>query len=137
MSGSFLNIRFTKRILVAVGWVTAFFVQAIIRHYVLGHSLSGALLPLTGVTLVLFTFYMVTDPATTPLMPRSQFVFGASVALVYGLLVSLHVVFGFFFALATVSLVRGVTLYAQNYVKTTADQRVAAQGALVVAREKA
>ncbi len=137
VSGSFLNIRFTKRIFVALGWVTAFFAQAVIRHYILGHSLSGALLPLTGVTLVLFTFYMVTDPATTPAMPRAQLVFGASVALVYGLLVSLHVVFGFFFALATVSLVRGATLYARNYLKTTADQRVAAPGGLVVAREKA
>ena len=122
---------------VVLGWVGGFFVQAVVRHYVTGAPLTAALLPMTGVAFVLFTFYMVTDPATTPLMPRAQFVFGASVALVYGLLVSLHVVFGFFFALATVSLVRGVTLYAQNYVKATADQRVAAQGALVVAREKA
>jgi Na+-translocating ferredoxin:NAD+ oxidoreductase RnfD subunit len=136
-SGSFLNIRFTKRIFVALGWVTGFFAQAVIRHYVFGHSLLGALLPLTGVTLVLFTFYMVTDPATTPCMSRGQFVFGASVAATYGLLVSMHIVFGFFFALATVSLVRGATLYAQNYLTHTADQGFAAQAALVVAREMA
>jgi hypothetical protein len=55
----------------------------------------------------------------------------------YGLLVSLHIVFGFFFALAAVSLVRGATLYAQNYLKNTADQGIAAQAALVVAREMA
>src|SRR5437016_6118425 len=67
-SGSFLNIKFTKRIFVAVGWVTGFFAQAVFRHYAFGSSLTGALLPLTGVTLVLFTFYMVTDPATTPCM---------------------------------------------------------------------
>jgi hypothetical protein len=137
VSGSFLNIKFTKRICVALGWVTGFFAQAVFRHYAFGSSLTGALLPLTGVTLVLFTFYMVTDPATTPCMPRGQFVFGASVAAMYGLLVSLHIVFGFFFALAAVSLVRGATLYAQNYLKNTADQGIAAQAALVVAREMA
>jgi len=136
-SGSFLNVKFTKRIFVALGWVTGFFAQAVIRHYAFGSSLTGALLPLTGVTLVLFTFYMVTDPATTPCMPRGQFVFGASVAAMYGLLVSLHIVFGFFFALAAVSLVRGATLYAQNYLKNTAEQGIAAQAALVVAREMA
>lgn len=136
-SGSFLNIKFTKRICVALGWVTGFFTQAVFRHYAFGSSLTGALLPLTGVTLVLFTFYMVTDPATTPCMPRGQFVFGASVAAAYGLLVTMHVVFGFFFALAAVSLVRGVTLYAQNYLKNTADQGIAAQAAMVLAREMA
>jgi hypothetical protein len=136
-SGSFLNIKFTKRICVALGWVTGFFVQAVFRHYAFGSSLTAALLPLTGVTLVLFTFYMVTDPATTPCMPRGQFVFGASVAATYGLLVSLHIVFGFFFALAGASLVRGATLYAQNYLKNTADQGIAAQAALVLAREMA
>jgi Na+-translocating ferredoxin:NAD+ oxidoreductase RnfD subunit len=136
-SGSFLNIKFTKRICVALGWITGFFAQAVFRHYAFGHSLTGALLPLTGVTLVLFTFYMVTDPATTPCMPRGQFVFGASVAAAYGLLVTMHVVFGFFFALSAVSLVRGVTLYAQNYLKNTADQSIAAQAAMVLAREMA
>ncbi|HEV3316303.1 MAG TPA: RnfABCDGE type electron transport complex subunit D [Candidatus Angelobacter sp.] len=136
-SGSFLNIKFTKRICVALGWVAGFFAQAVFRHYAFGSSLTAALLPLTGVTLVLFTFYMVTDPATTPCMPRGQFVFGASVAAAYGLLVSLHIVFGFFFALAGVSLVRGATLYAQNYLKNTADQGIAAQAALVLAREMA
>jgi Na+-translocating ferredoxin:NAD+ oxidoreductase RnfD subunit len=136
-SGSFLNIKFTRRIFVALGWVTGFFAQAVFRHYAFGNSLTGALLPLSGVTLVLFTFYMVTDPATTPCMPRGQFVFGASVAAAYGLLVSLHIVFGFFFALTAVSLVRGVTLYAQSYLKNTADQGIAAQAALVLAREMA
>ena len=137
VSGSFLNIKFTKRIFVALGWVIGFFAQAVFRHYAFGSSLTGALLPLTGVTLVLFTFYMVTDPATTPCMPRGQFVFGASVAATYGLLVSLHIVFGFFFALAAVSMVRGATLYAENYLTHTADQGIAAQAALVVAREMA
>jgi len=137
-SGSFLNIKFTRRICVALGWVTAFLAQAVFRHYAFGHAFTGALMPLTGVSLVLFTFYMVTDPATTPCMPRGQFMFGASVGAVYGLLVAAHIVFGFFFALTLVSLGRGTTLYVQSYLKDKkVDQGIAAHAATVLAREMA
>ncbi len=137
VSGSFLNIRFTKRISLVLGWVGGFLAQAIVRNLVFGTPLTAALLPMTGVAFVLFTFYMVTDPATTPCMPRGQFLFGALVAITYGFLVTAHVVFGFFFALTLVSLARGITLYAQKYLTTTAERGVATQAALVVAREMA
>jgi enediyne biosynthesis protein E5 len=137
LSGSFLNIRFTKRIAVVLGWVGGFFAQALIRYFITGSSLTAALLPMTGVAFVLFTFYMVTDPATTPCMPRGQFLFGASVAATYGLLVVMHVVFGFFFALTIVSAVRGVMLYARKRLAETSEQGIAAQAALVLAKEMA
>jgi len=35
---------------------------------------------MTGVAFVLFTNYMITDPGTTPMAGRAQFMFGASVA---------------------------------------------------------
>jgi len=135
VSGSFLNIRFTKRICVAIGWVGGFFLQALFRNLAFGTPLTAALLPMTGVAFVLFTFYMVTDPATCPCMPRGQMLFGALVAATYGALVTVHVVFGFFFALTLVSLTRGITLYAQNYLNATSRQGVAAQAATVWARE--
>jgi enediyne biosynthesis protein E5 len=134
-SGSFLNIKFTRRICVAVGWVGAFFLQALLRNLVFGTSLTGALMPMTGVAFVLFTFYMVTDPATTPGMSRGQLLFGALVGITYGCLVVLHVVFGFFFALTLVSSARGVTLYVQRYLQATAERGVARQAASVLARE--
>ena len=137
MSGSFLNIRFTRRICVAIGWVGGFFLQALLRNLAFGTPLTAALLPMTGVAFVLFTFYMVTDPATSPCMPRGQLLFGALVAATYGVLVTAHVVFGFFFALTLVSLTRGITLYAQNYLNATSRQGVAAQAATVLAREMA
>src|SRR5207253_10362685 len=77
-----------------------------------GSAITGALMPMTGVAFILFTFYMVTDPATTPNEPRAQLVFGASVAAVYGLLMGLHIVFGLFFALTIVCAIRGVTMCA-------------------------
>jgi hypothetical protein len=71
-------------------------------------------------------------------MPRGQFMFGASVGAVYGLLVAAHIVFGFFFALTLVSLGRGITLYVQSYLKDKkVDQGIAAHAATVLAREMA
>jgi hypothetical protein len=66
---------------------------------------------MTGVAFMLFTFYMVTDPATTPERPAAQIAFGASVALVYSLLVMNHTVFGLFVALVIVCVARGLGMY--------------------------
>jgi Na+-translocating ferredoxin:NAD+ oxidoreductase RnfD subunit len=65
---------------------------------------------MTGMTFVLYTFYMITDPGTTPVGIRSQIAFGLSVGLLYGVLVVSHVVFGMFFALTIVCLCRGMFL---------------------------
>ncbi|HZU30084.1 MAG TPA: enediyne biosynthesis protein UnbU, partial [Candidatus Angelobacter sp.] len=137
MSGSFLNVKFTKRICVIFGWVGGFVVQGLLRHLAFNVPLGATLLPMTGVAFVLFTFYMVTDPATTPCTRRGQFLFGTLVSLTYGMLVTAHVVFGFFFALTLVSLSRGITLYAQNYLNATSRRGVATQAATALAREMA
>ena len=70
---------------------------------------------MSGVAFILYTFYMVTDPPTTPGTTRNQIFFGASVATVYGLLMVSHIVFGLFFALTIVSTVRGAYLYARQW----------------------
>ena len=116
-SGSFLNARFTKKIPLIVGWVGGFAIQALLRSLFLGTPLVPALLPMTGMVFVLFTFYMVTDPGTTPFKPRDQVLFGLSVAAVYGLLMIVHIVFGFFFALTIVCTARGLRLYAQALLR--------------------
>lgn len=113
-SGSFLNWRFTHRVPLLLSWVIAFALQALVRHGMTGVPLIPALVPMTGVAFVLFTYYMVTDPATTPASIRSQILFGASVAGLYGLLVSLHIVFGLFFSLTIVTLTRGIYMWYQS-----------------------
>jgi Na+-transporting NADH:ubiquinone oxidoreductase subunit NqrB len=137
MSGSFLNIQFTKRICVAVGWVGGFLAQGVLRSLAFDVPLAATLLPMTGVAFVLFTFYMVTDPATSPCTRRGQLLYGALVSATYGALVAAHVVFGLFFALTLVSLTRGITLYAQGYLKAKSRQGVAAQATVAFAREMA
>ena len=66
LSGTFLNTRFTGRMPLILGWVVGFVFQAWARHLVLGAPLSAMLLPLTGMSMLLFTFYMISDPGTTP-----------------------------------------------------------------------
>jgi hypothetical protein len=115
-TGTLLNYRYTKRLPLIAGWLTAFLAQALARHWLLGTNLPGALMPMSGVAFILYTFYMVTDPATTPSRPRSQVVFGAAVAVVYGLLMVCHIVFGLFFALSVVCAGRGLTLWAEVWL---------------------
>ncbi|HEV8663725.1 MAG TPA: enediyne biosynthesis protein UnbU, partial [Candidatus Methylomirabilis sp.] len=76
---------------------------------------------------LLFTFYMVPDPGTTPSAPRRQALFGASVAAAYGLLLSLHVTFAPFFGLCLVCGVRGIALHLAPYRE--ANRRAAAPSA--------
>ena len=130
-SGSLLNTKFTERIPVIVAWLTTFVLQALVRSLLHGTPVAAALAPMTGLAFVLFTFYMVTDPGTTPSRLAPQIAFGASVAIAYGLLISFHVVFGLFFSLAIVTAGRGILMhlavwreaeYARESVGVTPEQ---------------
>ena len=115
-SGSFLNTWYTRRIPLALAWVGAFALQAIVSSLILWYStgycpIVARLSAMTGVAFILFTFYMVTDPATTPERRVAQVAFGASVAVVYSLLLMFHIVFGLFVALVIVCVGRGLGMY--------------------------
>ena len=118
LSGSLVNARFTRRVPLILSWIFCFGLQAFTRSAINGTPVVAALVPMTGVAFVLFTFYMVTDPATTPSTLKGQVMFGAAMGAAYSLLVSLHVVFGLFFGLTIVCLLRGVVLYAYARVES-------------------
>ncbi len=113
-AGTFLNARFTRKIPLIVGWLGGYALQALLRTAFLGTALRSELMPFTGLAFLLFTFYMVTDPATTPTSVRGQIAFGASVAATYGVLVAFHIVFAIFFSLSLVCIGRGALLYARS-----------------------
>jgi nicotinamide riboside transporter PnuC len=70
---------------------------------------------------------MIPDPATTPVKPLRQVLFGIAIAAVYGVLLVNHVVYGLFIALVIVSAMRGVGLYAWAAWQTSREnQRVPA-----------
>jgi hypothetical protein len=107
-AGTVLNGVLTKKVPLILGWVGAFVIQALIRHFVWDVALWAALAPMTGVAFLLYTNYMVTDPGTTPSKPRDQFMFGMSVGVVYGVLMIFNVVYTLFFATTLVCLGRGL-----------------------------
>lgn len=113
-SGSYLNSRATGRIPLILSWVTAFAALALLRSAINGAPWNAGLMPMTGFAFILFTFYMITDPATSPASLRGQIAFGCAVALGYFAFMEAHVVFGMFYSLTVVSAARGLCLYAQH-----------------------
>lgn len=107
-AGTVINAMLTKRIPLVVGWLGGFVIQAVLRHFLWDVAIWSALGPMSGVAFVLFTNYMITDPGTTPSKGRNQFMFGSSVAMVYGLLLLFNVVYTLFFATTIVCAVRGI-----------------------------
>jgi hypothetical protein len=112
--GTYMNWRYTRRMSLVLGWVLAFAIQGEIRCLINGLPLIVGLIPITGVSVLLFTFYMITDPGATPSDWREQVVFGAATAAVYCFLVLAHIGFAFFYALLIVSLGRGLFLYLRE-----------------------
>jgi hypothetical protein len=105
---------FTGRLPLVLTWLAAFVIQGQLRSWYFGTSPIVPLTPMTSAAFMVFTLYMIPDPATTPFKPLRQVLFGIAVAAVYGLLLMNHVVYGLFIALAIVSTVRGVGLHVWN-----------------------
>ncbi len=116
VSGTVLNAMLTERMWLILGWLSFFALQAVLRGLLFDTAIPGALAVMTGVAFVLYTNYMVTDPGTTPSKPASQFAFGASVAIWYGLFMVAHIAYGLFFATAITCLIRGSFLWSLHHV---------------------
>jgi Na+-translocating ferredoxin:NAD+ oxidoreductase RnfD subunit len=111
ISGIIVHAFFTARLPLVLAWLGGFVLQGVFRASLANNDWYVPLMPMTSAAFILFTLYMIPDPATTPLQPWRQVVFGLAVAFTYGLLQMLHVVFGLFIALAAVCALRGVGLY--------------------------
>jgi hypothetical protein len=106
-TGTLVNSRLTRRGPLILGWLAGFLLQAAVRAALGAAVLAAAVAPMTGTAFVLYTFYMVTDPGTTPVAPSRQVAFGLSTAAAYGLLVAAHVPYGLFLALTLTCAARG------------------------------
>jgi len=111
-SGIVIHALFTGRLPLVAAWVGGFILQGIVRASLSGTPLVVPLMPMTSAAFIIFTLYMIPDPATTPLKPARQTFFGLAVAVVYGILQALHIVFGLFYALLIVCAIRGLSLHA-------------------------
>jgi enediyne biosynthesis protein E4 len=98
-----------NRLWLVASFLITFLLQTIIRAYVMKHVIPFETLfigALTSPALYLFTFYMITDPATSPNNKWEQILVGFSIAvldLLFHLKFSLYT---FFFAGITVAMVR-------------------------------
>lgn len=110
-TGIIIHGLFTGRLPLVAAWLIGFLLQGQIRAHIFGFPAVVPIMPMTSAAFIVFTLYMVPDPATTPLKPWRQVAFGFAVAAVYGVIQVLHLVFGLFFALAIVSAVRGISLH--------------------------
>ena len=111
IAGSLVNGLYTKRLPLIAAFVAGFILQAVLRSLFFQAPLLASLAPMTGVAAMIYTFYMIPDPATTPDLPWRQVAFGAAVPAIYMLFMIFHVVFGLFVGLTIVCAVRGLGLY--------------------------
>jgi hypothetical protein len=114
-TGIIVHALFTGRLPLCLAWIGGFLAQAFIRSWYFDIPWMVPLVPMTSAAFILFTLYMIPDPATTPLNPLRQVGFGLAVAAVYGLLLAAHVVFGLFIALFLVCALRGAGLYLMAF----------------------
>lgn len=110
-TGIIIHGLFTGRLPLVGAWIVGFVIQAVVRAKMFGTPFFVPLMPMTSAAFIIFTLYMIPDPATTPLKPSRQALFGVAVAFVYAILQLLHVVFGLFFALVIVCGIRGIALH--------------------------
>jgi Na+-translocating ferredoxin:NAD+ oxidoreductase RnfD subunit len=111
-TGLFVHGLFTGRLVLVATWLIAFIVQGQLRSWYFGTSWIVPLTPMTSAAFMVFTLYMIPDPATTPVQRLQQVLFGVAVAAVYGALLVNHIVYGLFIALAIVCGLRGAGPYA-------------------------
>ncbi|WKD51574.1 hypothetical protein [Microbulbifer spongiae] len=106
--GMRMNLFLTKRMAIILAWVSGFFLQAFLRGQLYPVQMAAEITMITAPAFVLFTFYMITDPMTSPSKLIPQIVFGFSIAMAYGVLMYFHVVFAIFFAVTIVTGSRGL-----------------------------
>lgn len=115
-TGIFLHWMFTKRLPLIVAFLSAFALQGLVRSWLFGTPWHVPLMPMTGAAFVIFTLYMIPDPATSPIGWKGQVAFGAAIPLVYSLLITNHLVYGAFVALVIVTGVRGLYMHLEAWL---------------------
>lgn len=125
-AGTVINSMLTKKVMLIMGWAGGFVIESLLRHWIWHAPLFSALAMMSGVAFILYTNYMITDPGTTPAKPRAQFIFGASVAMVYGVMMLFNIVYTLFFATTFVCGCRGLGWWVAHFVqKRRARQKAA------------
>lgn len=73
-------VLYARQHVISLSWMAGFVVFGVIRAWLKNANTLVVLSPLIGPDLLLFTFHMISDPATTPRKPRYQIFFAFAVA---------------------------------------------------------
>lgn len=77
---------YAKRWIVSITFISFFILFAFIKSLILPVSFMVMMLPLLGPGLQLYSFFMITDPQTSPSSIKNQIIFSFSIALIDSLL---------------------------------------------------
>jgi hypothetical protein len=124
--GMRLNLLFTGRLPSIAAWLVTFIALGAGRAWLQQSAVVAELVVLTGIPMVLFTFYMITDPQTSPSRVRSQILFGAGIALAYSVLLMMHVQYTMFYSVTVICAIRGAWLATLNVLRSSPQPAVAA-----------
>ena len=127
--GMRLNLLFTGRIPTVLSWLVTFVALGAGRAWFQHSPVVAELVVLTGIPMVLFTFYMITDPQTSPSRRSSQIAFGAGIALAYSVLLLLHLQYTMFYSVTVICVIRGAWLAAGSLREPSARPAAVAVGA--------
>ncbi len=98
-----LTVLYARQFEVSFSWLLGFVVFACARAAINGSRLLMTLAPALGPGFLLFTFHMISDPATTPRTRRFRIAFGVTVALLDALTRFFEIPYGNFYALFLVT----------------------------------
>jgi len=122
--GMRLNLLFTGRIPTVASWLITFVSLGFFRAWLQQSPWEAELVVLTGIPMVLFTFYMITDPQTSPSPVRSQIAYGSGIAIAYSILLVLHVQYTMFYSVTAICSIRGLYLFAVSLREAPATESV-------------
>lgn len=99
---------YARVIQISILWLISFFTFALIRHFIYGVPFELAVMPMKAATFMLFTFHMITDPATTPRSFWGRGLFCLLVAALDAVFRHNMIPFGIFYSLFIVSFLNPV-----------------------------
>jgi len=94
-----LTVWRAKRLDLAAAYVLVFALGVLVRSKITGANPMTVAGPMTGASFQLFTFFMISDPMTTPETPAGRVLFGAAIAILDSVLRFYQVSYAPFFAL--------------------------------------
>ncbi len=106
----FLIATRVKRLTLCLSWLGTFLIIAVLRSLISGWPLITTLAPATGAAFMLVTFFMITDPMTTPSSSFARILFGISLGMIDGVLRYFQVINSPLYALFILCALRAVFL---------------------------